>query len=801
LNFLSASFKYVALIFVTGLLHAGPVQAESPAIIRNPFYSTPQWKLWHADPRPVQTSEKLLQPVDPDERIYPVNAPPDASAGQFLVFREGNWPDRKFAGIWDDVYASLDRHHSYLPVSWTDENNNVALLREQSMDFTYADSDKGLRRFGVNFTSQSTVGVGHDLIDSTDKIMILEREFCFANILRSGPAHISYREKELDRIDDKYDAIVPCYFNSVGSSGSEVNALAKMMIAGGYLPVSTKYRLKDNGLYIPTLLYIWKAGLPYDVPYASELRHRVAYASSGRSSDKRLPIQAEINRTYHRYDETQHLKNMIHLAESMETPPPIALIQNIKVAGGSIESSNKTAIRVYQKKGESVRIHVSARQSFDLADRPISYHWQALYQNTEVRIEPLLNGRDAIITVPFDARLPKGRTVVMLTVNNGIFDSNPAMINIYRPYGKDNLRPSLSGLSDTTVLSGETVRFEITSEDPEGFPTTLYRWSNEIGELNGNSFSWKTTSSVKPVTRSVSIITTDGTAGYNSKQVTINVTPVIAKVSANKSEGDTPFQVAFSSDGSRDMQGGELQYSWDFGDGNASADPNPGHTFETAGLYEVTLTVTSDLGVHSASQIIHVRHAWPRVLDNGWSNNGIDKEIWHLTGPVEVSTERQKSFNLSMALTPLKGTPRDQSGSLTSNRLFAAPLFLEATYKRINSRKNTGIAVLGNLIGKLGATRVQDTSIGHPIKDETWDYQPIAYQLKFPKTPTKLSLYVTPDPNHSGKIMYAGWLDTPQGRKYFRYDNQRALNKNIEIMTNSKSGRFEFSAFSVWAAE
>ncbi len=343
--------KYAVQIIAIGLLHhAGPVQAESRQIIRNPFYSTAQWKLWHADPRPVQTSEKLLQPVDPDERIYPVNAPPDESTGQFLIFREGNWPDRKFAGIWDDVYASLDRHHSYLPVRWTDENNNAALLREQSMNFTYANSDKGLRRFGVNFTSQSTVGVGHDLIDSTDKIMILEREFCFANILRSGPAHISYREKELDRIDDKYDAIVPCYFNSVGSSGSEVNALGKMMIAGGYLPTSTKYRRKDNGLYIPTLLYIWKASLPYDVPYASELRHRVAYASSGRSTDKRLPIQAEINRTYHRYDETQHLKNMIRLAKSMETPPPIALIQNIKVTGGSIESSNKTAIRFIRKR-------------------------------------------------------------------------------------------------------------------------------------------------------------------------------------------------------------------------------------------------------------------------------------------------------------------------------------------------------------------------------------------------------------------------------------------------------------------
>lgn len=40
-------------------------------------------------------------------------------------------------------------------------------------------------------------------------------------------------------------------------------------------------------------------------------------------------------------------------------------------------------------------------------------------------------------------------------------------------------------------------------------------------------------------------------------------------------------------------------YSWDFGDTNTSPDPNPSHTYSTAGEYEVTLDVESTNGCHN----------------------------------------------------------------------------------------------------------------------------------------------------------------------------------------------------------
>lgn len=771
----------------------------SPKTIKNPFYRTAQWRLWHLDQQPVAAGEKILVPAPPADRLYPDNKAPSPASSQFLIYRQGDWPERKYAGIWDDVYASLDGKHSYLPVKWTDGQGNMVMLRGQHMDLVLSPETGSVSKLGLTFTSQSTTGMGHDLTDSQADIDTLERYFCFANILRAGPAHVSFGEHQLDRIDDRYDAIVPCFYNSAGSSGSEVNALAKMMIAGGHLPTATKYRLKENGLYIPVLLYIWKAALPYDVPYTNELRHRVAYASSGRPDDRRLVRQVELNQVYHRYDESRHLKNMLGLARSMQNTPPIALFQSVEVEGGSVESVNRTAIRIHQRRGRPVRIKVSAGASFDLDDRPLKFTWTPLYANTGVEIEPGEFRHEAVITVPFAANLPKGRTVIMLTVDNGIYASNPAMINVYRPFGKANLRPSLSGLADTTVLSGATVRFDIESEDPEHFPVTLYRWANEVGELKGRTFKWKTPRSTEPLEALVSIIASDGTSSFNSAQATITVTPTLATFKAGRAEGAAPLAVGFSSAGSRDIDGNALGYSWDFDDGSLSSEANPTHIFTAPGFHQVTLTVSGPHGQHSASRVIRVKAHWPKAIDNGWTRAGIDESIWSIDGPVAVSVERGADFRLVLGLEPDRKAPRDTPVTLTSAGSFAPPLMIEATFKRRSQRRGTGIEILGTLIGNLESPRSSDTSIGRRKDDETWIFEPITHALSRPQTPSTLVVYVTADPNHPGRIRYTGRLDTPLESRYFRFDDQVPSGDKIRILTKSRGGRFEISEFAVFA--
>jgi PKD repeat protein len=66
------------------------------------------------------------------------------------------------------------------------------------------------------------------------------------------------------------------------------------------------------------------------------------------------------------------------------------------------------------------------------------------------------------------------------------------------------------------------------------------------------------------------------------------VTPVAAGFSASTAAGVVPLAVAFS-----DLSaGGPTAWAWDFGDGTASTERNPSHTFSDPGYYTVTLTAS-----------------------------------------------------------------------------------------------------------------------------------------------------------------------------------------------------------------
>ncbi|WFE26576.1 ThuA domain-containing protein [Solwaraspora sp. WMMD791] len=70
----------------------------------------------------------------------------------------------------------------------------------------------------------------------------------------------------------------------------------------------------------------------------------------------------------------------------------------------------------------------------------------------------------------------------------------------------------------------------------------------------------------------------------------------IAQASANPTSGPAPLTVQFSSEGSRDPDGGTLTYAWTFGDGGTSDQANPSHTYAEAGTYTAQLTVTNPNG-------------------------------------------------------------------------------------------------------------------------------------------------------------------------------------------------------------
>ncbi|MFJ8787457.1 PQQ-dependent sugar dehydrogenase [Streptomyces sp. NPDC102476] len=105
----------------------------------------------------------------------------------------------------------------------------------------------------------------------------------------------------------------------------------------------------------------------------------------------------------------------------------------------------------------------------------------------------------------------------------------------------------------------------------------------------------------------------ENSALYRIENATDGHSPV-AQASADRTSGQAPLRVRFSSEGTSDQDGDALTYSWDFGDGGTSTAANPAHTYKKNGTYTATLTAKDASGrTGSASVQIVVGNTAPKV--------------------------------------------------------------------------------------------------------------------------------------------------------------------------------------------
>lgn len=149
-------------------------------------------------------------------------------------------------------------------------------------------------------------------------------------------------------------------------------------------------------------------------------------------------------------------------------------------------------------------------------------------------------------------------------------------------------------------LPGLTVTFDASgSYDPDG-SIVSYEWHiggrwDYIGPVITHTFEETGSFSVfltvyddkgYPGTKSVSVLVYSG--DYNL--------PPNAQFTATPYRGEAPLVVEFDASASFDYDGSIVSYDWDFGDGAVGGGVRATHTYEAAGEYSVTLTVTDDAG-------------------------------------------------------------------------------------------------------------------------------------------------------------------------------------------------------------
>jgi PKD repeat protein len=161
--------------------------------------------------------------------------------------------------------------------------------------------------------------------------------------------------------------------------------------------------------------------------------------------------------------------------------------------------------------------------------------------------------------------------------------------------------------SGTTPL---TIAFSsVNSTDPDG-TITSYSWN--FGDATSSTDpnpvhvynSAGTFTAVLTVTDNSGMIDTDSIViTATAPQQPSNQSPV-AVAGADKTSGNAPLTVNFSSAGSNDLDGTIAGYSWNFGDGTSSNQANPLHIYNNAGSYTATLTVTDNNGATASSSLV-----------------------------------------------------------------------------------------------------------------------------------------------------------------------------------------------------
>ncbi len=139
------------------------------------------------------------------------------------------------------------------------------------------------------------------------------------------------------------------------------------------------------------------------------------------------------------------------------------------------------------------------------------------------------------------------------------------------------------------------------SSDPDG---TIVSYAWDFGDGNtGTGVSPTHTYITDGVFNAALTVTDDvGDTGTDTSTATIGLgnQPPVSDPNGPYT-GTVGVAVAFDGSASADPDGTITSYSWNFGDGNTGTGATPSHTYAVAGMYNVILTVTDDVGATDAA--------------------------------------------------------------------------------------------------------------------------------------------------------------------------------------------------------
>ncbi len=132
---------------------------------------------------------------------------------------------------------------------------------------------------------------------------------------------------------------------------------------------------------------------------------------------------------------------------------------------------------------------------------------------------------------------------------------------------------------------------------------TSYSWDFGDGNISvaANPVNTYSNSGIYTISLTAASAAGTNTLTRTNYVVVTNPPPVVAAFTAGPTSGVAPLTVFFTN-----LSSGASGYSWDFGDGNASAAASPVNTYSNAGSYTISLTAAGVGGTNTLTRINYV---------------------------------------------------------------------------------------------------------------------------------------------------------------------------------------------------
>ncbi|KAA3661319.1 MAG: PKD domain-containing protein, partial [Calditrichaeota bacterium] len=199
-----------------------------------------------------------------------------------------------------------------------------------------------------------------------------------------------------------------------------------------------------------------------------------------------------------------------------------------------------------------------------------------------------------------------GNYTATLTVTDNQGATDEAHIAITVTQTGNNPPTAVASADPTSGEAPLAVNFTGSNSSDSDGSIASYAWTFGDGGTANTANPSHTYNSAGNYTAELTVTDDDGATDVAQVAITVNAPqnqPPTAVASANPTSGTVPLAVNFTGSNSSDSDGSIATYTWTFGDGGTANTANPSHTYNSAGNYTVTLTVTDDDGATDDAQV------------------------------------------------------------------------------------------------------------------------------------------------------------------------------------------------------